>query len=171
MTSSPAWTFTSPQGSLPLVIKALVRTVRANTLHVITLHISMHLILFFDTLTRILIYFLEHLQFYLFDIYNTNILIYSSYNSSLLVLINSIFYCFTLFVGDISVCVFRVSDGTVLKRLSCGCVCGVAAITFSPDGTMLAVAVQVRTLQSYICITYLLFILQSNNMFFWFFFG
>ena len=47
-------------------------------------------------------------------------------------------------------CVFHVSDGTVLKRLSCGCVCGVSAVTFSPDGTMLAVAVQVRTLQSYL---------------------
>ena len=51
-----------------------------------------------------------------------------------------------IFVGDICVCVFRVNDGTVLKRLSCGAVCGVATVTFSPDGTMLAVAVQVRTL-------------------------
>ena len=41
-------------------------------------------------------------------------------------------------------CVWSPTDGQILRRLKCGSVNGVSAVTFSPDGKMLAVAVQVR---------------------------
>lgn len=141
VTSSPAWTFTSPQGSLLLVIKALVRTVRVDTLYFYV--VTLHFVCIFD----LILWYFNSYYFFLSSSLHLIYLILTSFTLFFLIYVH-LFY-FMIFVGDISVCVFRVSDGTVLKRLSCGCVCGVAAVTFSPDGSMLAVAVQVRTLLSY----------------------
>lgn len=44
--------------------------------------------------------------------------------------------------GDIHVCVWEPTNGTIIQRLNCGPVNGASAIAFSPDGKMIAVAVQ-----------------------------
>ena len=41
-------------------------------------------------------------------------------------------------------CVWRPSDGSILKKLDCGAVNGCSAVAFSPNGKMIAAAVQVR---------------------------
>ena len=132
MTSSHASISFATKGSLPLVIKELVRTLSVHTHTAFVLFFSHKNVIVW--LGLILFYFIL-LYFISFD-FSSIFFFFALY----------FFILFYLFEGDICVCVFRVSDGTVIQRLSCGAVCGVATVTFSPDGTMLAVAVQVCTL-------------------------
>jgi len=46
--------------------------------------------------------------------------------------------------GNIVACVWSTDDGKILNRINCGTVNAISAISFSPDGTLLAVACQDR---------------------------